>query len=286
VLDLFHMKTATANHSRKSRKRSPPATATGAPSDILRRLDLIFQSYHAGILGPTVHEVFPDTDRSSRAWRLYFTLPCAINYQRKSENLWSAALSTFDDSYTRFVFDCANVTKGVDAYKVALTKHRLALQTDRHTHIWFTISETLNRHFDGDPLNVFKEHDFDASNVKEYVAGHKRLFPYISGPKLLNYWIYIFSSFTDVPLKRKEEISVIPDTHVKRATVALGLMTEEAAQDTNRVAEFWCNLLSGTRYAPSDLHAPLWRWSRAGLPADETLGERLQQQSCHRTAEQ
>jgi hypothetical protein len=238
---------------------------------LLARIDAIVQAYHAGALGPTVHEVFPDIDKATVAWRVYFTLPCSINYQRKSETLWQSALRTFNDPETRFVFDPKNVVKGVGAYKQALSKHKLALQPNKHTYIWFTVSETFNKHFDGDPLNLFRTHEFDVASVKQYISARKSEFPYMSGPKLLNYWLYIFSSFTGVALKRKEEISVVPDIHVKRATVVLGLMTEEMTQDTNAVADLWSAFLKGTCSAPSDLHAPLWRWSRAGFPTEEHL---------------
>lgn len=258
--------------SRPPRHYDAPGHMTGANrNQILDTLELIIRAYHAGALGGTVHEVYPGIDRSSLPWRLYFTLPCAINYQRKSENLWKSALETFNDPSTRFVFDCANVTLGHQVYKAALAKHGLALQRDKHTHIWFTISTTLYELFDGDPLKLLGVQDFDVVKIKAYVSAHKRLFPYMSGPKLLNYWLYIFSFFTDVKLTRREDISVIPDTHVKRATVALGLINEEASQDTEAVALLWYSFLKGTPYTPCDLHAPLWRWSRAGMPSREEL---------------
>jgi len=245
---------------------SRPASPQVNKERVLSRIDSIVQAYHAGTWGPVVHEVSPNIDRSTLLWRMYFTLPCAINYQRKSENLWQSALHTFNDTDTRFVFDCVNVSRGIAAYKIALSKYRLALQENKQTRIWFTISETFDKHFEGDPLNLFRMHDFDIVRIKEYVSAQKSLFPYMSGPKLLNYWLYTFSWFTDVKFNGKEEISVIPDTHVKRATVALGLLTEKAAQDGDAVANFWRIFLHDTRYAPSDLHAPLWRWSRAGCP--------------------
>ena len=39
-------------------------------------------------------------------------------------------------------------------------------------------------------------------------------FPYISGPKMANYWLYILSQYTDAKFANMHEISIIPDTHV------------------------------------------------------------------------
>jgi len=242
---------------------------------ILEMVKLIHEAFLAEVFGGTVHEVFPAVEKSSIEWRMYFTLPCAINYQRQSEGLWRAALKTFDDPETRFVFDCHSVSRGVDAYRLALTKYGLAAQSEKQTRIWYTLSTTLFERFGGDPDRLLATFDYDVARIKEYIISNKPAFPYLSGPKLLNYWLYIYSFFDCGKLVNRREISVIPDVHVKRASVALGLVDEKKSQDAEAVADAWDELLQGTCFAPSDIHAPLWRWSRAGLPSSVQIEQRL-----------
>lgn len=229
------------------------------------------KAYKAGKLGGDEHEVYPDIDKNTSEWRVYFTLPCAINYQRKSENLWVAAKETFLDPATRFVFDCSSTESYTeDQYKQALVKHKLALQQNKHTGIWYTVSKTLYNS-GGDPLGFFDRHDRDVAKIKDFVNLNKKSFPYIGGPKLLNYWLYIYDHYNPGHLNGRDGISVIPDVHVKRASVLLGVVSEEESADTTYVEKAWEPVLAGSGISPCDIHAPLWRWSRAGFPALEDL---------------
>jgi hypothetical protein len=220
--------------------------------------------YEAGELDGTTHEVYPALDRGSRDNYLYFTLAPAINFQRRSEGLWRAAARTFHDPETRFVFQPECVSKGKDKYRRALTKHGLALLTQKHTDIWFTICSTLHEQFGDDPRNLLAQCGQDVRKILAFLSKNKPRFPYLNGPKLSNYWLYILKQFTDVQLKNADEISIIPDLHVVRASVHLGLISHDEASPL-RVAEAWKHLLAGTAFTASDLHAPLWRWSRRGF---------------------
>ena len=106
----------------------------------------------------------------------------------------------------------------------------------------------------------------DVVRIKAFVVENKRQFPYLSGPKLLNYWLYMLTVFTDVRLHSRHEISIIPDVHVRRASYRLGIVDADISEDPDKVAAAWKHLLDGSDIAPCDLHAPLWRWSRAGFP--------------------
>lgn len=238
-------------------------------------LEVLYRAYHAGLLGGTVHEVFPNVPESSRERRLYFTLSPSLNYQRKSEGLWLAAFRTYHDPATSFVFEPASVTRGEEEYRQALAKHGLAIQRDKQTGIWYRLAQTLHESFEDDPDNLFSYCGYNVENIKGFVVGHKKDFPYISGPKLLNYWLYMITCFTDVKFVRREAISIVPDVHVRRATGVLGLVREEDLGDPVRVASVWHEVLGGSDFVPIDLHAPLWRWSRAGFPDIQELRLRL-----------
>jgi hypothetical protein len=244
----------------------------GSPEQILSAVHSIRKAYEAGVFGDRDHEVYPDIDRRSVWWRCYFTLPCAINYQRKSEGLWLAALRTYEDRDTRFVFDCASAAADFSKTKEALSVYRLAAFPERQSNIWFTIASTLAERFEGDPELLIESHDSSVASVKSFVSSNKKLFPYISGPKLLNYWLYIYATFVpDHGLLGREDISVIPDVHVKRASVVLGVVTSGESSNTELVADCWRRVLEGSGIAPCDIHAPLWRWSRSGFPHPDEL---------------
>ena len=249
--------------------------AVGRPIDLLRTLTVLKAAYEAGNLGGTQHELFPDVPADSRERALYFTLAPALNYQRKSEGLWSAALKTYLDPDTRFVFDPQASSRGLDAFRVALTRYALAVQPFKQSAIWFTIVQTLRSDFGGDPRVLFEACGNDVGLIKDFVVSRKRDFPYLAGPKLLNYWLYMVSCFTAIDLKNRQSISIIPDLHITRATARLGLATSGELRTAQQVEQVWALALLGTGEAPCDYHAPLWRWSRAGFPSVETLAEAL-----------
>lgn len=234
-------------------------------STLLSKLQALRAAYERGDFGGTVHEVHPDLAIDSRAHYLYFTLAPSLNFQRKSEALWRAADATYQDPDTRFVFFPENVEMGKDAYLDALSKYSLATFREKHTDIWFTISTTLATGFDADPRVLLERAHYDVPAIKAMVRERKREFPYLSGPKLLNYWLYMLVSFTDAPLVNRAAISIIPDVHVMAASVYLGVVPE-ATDDRELVAEAWNRLLAGSDLTPIDLHGPLWRWARLGYP--------------------
>ena len=62
-----------------------------------------------------------------------------------------------------------------------------------------------------------------------------------------------------------EKLTVAPDTHVCKATLKLGLITDEEFHSHNVqqiVIDRWQELLKNTKYKPIDIHTPLWLWSR------------------------
>lgn len=106
-----------------------------------------------------------------------------------------------------------------------------------------------------------EEGEFDAGTIIQMIQKEKKkLFPYLSGAKMANYWLYILSHYTDLDLSNKQEISVIPDTHVLQSSIKLGL--SDASLSPIKVAETWKDLLDGSDLSPVDMHPVLWNWSR------------------------
>jgi hypothetical protein len=232
-------------------------------ADQLARVLKLHQLFLDGAI-PTLaqHEVNPNLERGSRENYLYFTLPPSINFQRQSPAMWAAALNTWNDPETNYLFfpeKIAHTTR--DNVQKDLLKHKLALQRNKHTDIWIAVSNAFSSHFRSDPRELFKSADWDVVHIHRIIQHDMRKeFPYISGPKMANYWLYILSHYTDAKFKNMQEISIIPDTHVLQCSVKLGLA--EPAMGSLEVAAVWKNLLAGGSVSPVEMHPVLWNWSR------------------------
>lgn len=190
----------------------------------LEKVKRLLEIYEQGLI-PTLHqhEVNPGLLPDSRENYLYFTLPVCINFQRSSPAMWAAALASWEDETTRYVFF---------PEKLAQT-----------------------------PREFINEAHSDASELIQLLqVTHRKRFPYLSGPKLSNYWPYILSQYTDVQFKNAHAISIIPDTHVLQSSVRLGLTLAEATPV--QVERTWRELLKGSGINPSQVHPVLWNWSR------------------------
>lgn len=251
-----------------NKQAGSPATRQPAHSDeihatLLEKVKQILDYYEQGKI-PTLaqHEVNPGFPRGSRENYLYFTLPVCINFQRSSPAMWASALATWQDESTRYVFYPEKLADApIEKVRGDLTKHKLALQPNKHVLIWTTIAKTLHDSYDGDPRNIIAEAGSDAGRLITLLqTTHRRRFPYLSGLKLSNYWPFILSHYTDVQFVNPQEISIIPDTHVIQSSVHLGMVPEGTTP--LQVEAAWKQLLTGSGINPSRVHPALWNWSR------------------------
>jgi hypothetical protein len=214
----------------------------------------------------------PGLDRCSRDNAHYFTLPMALNYQRNSYQLWESALKAWNDPETQFIFYPEKVvqTAFVDL-QTALVKHKVALQKNKHTEIWQRICQNLHDNYNNSIIQLFEKHQYDIGSILQDIQqDNKKSYPYLSGQKIANYWLYVMTAYTDLPFTNKKALSVAADTHVIQATIRLGLI--DAVNDNtllrHDVAMVWHNLLQTTDIAPIDIHTPLWLWSRNNFHPD------------------
>ena len=240
--------------------------------EILNKVDKLIKMYKDGKLGGEVmpEDANPHFERSSLENYLYFTLPMALNYQRNSYTLWESALKTYTDEETRFVFDpklC--LQKSFEEVQHALTKYKVALQKQKQTEIWLTLCNTFTELFDGNIRKLFDSLNNDVDKIRNFIQkDNKKKFPYLSGTKICNYWMYVIYQYTDRKYKNIEKLTVAPDTHVCKATHKLGLITEDEFNSNNVqqiVIDRWQELFKDTKYKPIDIHTPLWLWSRNGF---------------------
>lgn len=231
----------------------------------------LIEAFKAGKLGQTVmpedsNPAFSEDDVEMRI--AYFTLPMALNYQRDSYKLWEAVLKTFNDADTKFVFDVKRVVEASEGeLRKALMKYKVALQPNKHINTWRTIAQTIYREW-GSFEKFIEATNRDFLNLKQLVRlEHKKGFPYLSGPKIFNYWSFIISTYGGVKLSNRDQIEIAPDTHITQCSVRLGVITPEEAITLTKddISERWRVLLKGSGIDPIDMHSPLWFWSRNGF---------------------
>lgn len=241
-------------------------------SKILENVRTLYKMWQNGELGGEYmpEDSNPHLATASKENFLYFTLPMALNYQRNSYKLWESALATFNDQTTKFVFDVEKVVDSeFEKVKTALTKYKVALQPTKQTEIWIKLCKTISEQFNGDIRNLFVKCNYDVHKIRTYIqVEHKKDFPYLSGNKICNYWLYVLYQYTDVKYQNLQDLTVAPDTHVIQATRKLGIITDDEYNKSNVqqiVIQKWSVLLKDTEFCPIDLHTPLWLWSRNGF---------------------
>jgi hypothetical protein len=228
----------------------------------------LLAAYESGDIGDTTmpEDTSPGFGPDGQEGRLsYFTLPMALNYQRNSYALWEAALKTWNDPETHDVFDVTKAAEmSTDELRQKLVKYKVALQPNKHVATWQRLSQIFSsewRSIGG----LFAAADNDYLQLKAIIQGtHKGQFPYLSGPKIFNYWSFIISTYGGVELKNRQHIGVAPDTHITKGSVQLGVITaaEAASLSKEEIAERWLQLLDGSGIDPIDMHPPLWFWSK------------------------
>ena len=240
------------------------------PNDLLiTRCNELLKAYKKGLLGQTVmpedsHPSFKNVEERL----IYFTLPMALNYQRNSYTLWKSALDTYKDRATQDVFDLRQVQEmEFEKLQNKLLKHRLALQPNKHPATWQKLAHTITKNWGG-MQELFKDCDSDYLVLRDILQKrYKKDFPYLSGPKIFNYWCFIMGSYGGVELKNRQFIEIAPDTHVTKCSVKLGVISAAEAQRLSKeqISARWREALDGSDITPIDMHPPLWFWSRNGF---------------------
>lgn len=236
----------------------------------LEKIEKLYNAYKSGLLGGEImpEDSNPNLPINSLDNYLYFTLPMALNYQRNSYKLWESAKLTYEDNTTNFIFNPKKVlNSSFNEVQIALTKYSLALQKEKQTQIWIKLCDTIENLLNGDIRNLFKICNYDVNTIRNFMQiEHKKDFPYLSGNKLCNYWLYVIYQYTDTKYINKEDLTIAPDIHVLRSSVKLEVITQKDFDSSSAqiiCINNWNKILSGTKFSPIDIHTPLWLWGRS-----------------------
>ncbi|MCM3758276.1 hypothetical protein M3197_12470 [Sporosarcina aquimarina] len=243
-------------------------------NELLKNVNALIQMHSDGLLGGEImpEDVLVDVVKENELMDV-LTLAMSLNYQRNSYSLWESVVYAYQDPQTKWIFNpILVVNKNTDELREALLLHRVGLQPNRHPEIWQRVAKGIVKSSEqGNVQGLIESVQFDISPLKEIMqVSRKPEFPYLSGPKIFNYWLYVLESYTQVSWRSRELITIAPDTHILKATVKLGLCSEDVlnggVDDRITVASAWGKALEGSELAPIDVHTPLWLWSRAGFP--------------------
>jgi len=226
---------------------------------LISKCQTLITAYKSGQLGQTIMPEDSHPNFQTNEQRLiYFTLPMSLNYQRDSYKLWESALKTFNDPTTKVVFNLDKVSQmDEDTLRPLLTKHKLALQPNKHTHNWMTIANTITSNFTN--MHNFIPDDFVKLQQLVQVE-HKKGFPYLSGPKIFNYWCFILQEYCNVKLANSNLISIAPDTHITKCSIKLGVI--DGNESKEQIAQKWREALKDSNITPIQMHPVLWFWSK------------------------
>lgn len=243
-------------------------------SKLINDCNQLLSAYKAGELGQTKmpEDSNPGFSKQELEQRFsYFSLPMALNYQRDSYTLWENALKTYNDTETKDVFDVSAVVNMSESeVREKLQKYKLALQPNKHIATWMKIATTISNEC-GSFEDLLEITTSDFLSLKNLVQiEHKKGFPYLSGPKIFNYWSFILGEYCDVSFTNKQHIGIAPDTHITKCSVKLGVITEAEASLLSRddISERWRLQLEGSDITPIEMHSPLWFWSKNGFIYD------------------
>lgn len=236
---------------------------------LIKNCKILIEAYKNGDLGQTIMPEDSYPQFKTKEGRLcYFTLPMALNYQRNSYTLWESARKTWEDKETRCVFDIKWVSQATaEELREKLLKYKVALQPNKHVKTWQTITKTIFENWKT-LEKLFDAVDNDFLKLKQTLQiDYKKGFPYLSGPKIFNYWSFILSTYGKIPLSNRDSIDIAPDTHITKCSVKLGVITHDEAAKLSKdeISAIWKEKLKGSGIDPIDMHSPLWFWSHNGF---------------------
>lgn len=214
---------------------------------------------HGGITMCITRKMETDRDKA-----LFLTLTTALNRQRDAEMLYSNFEQLWHDEHWIFELDDLVSEDRYDELEDLFVKEGLRFGKE-DAQVWYEIARTLVREHDSNPMNLFRSFDFDRERIAQHVinaTGDGRFysynFPVLRGDNTRPTWLRLINNQVH-PLGEMGGADISANSHIISFTNRL-LDTEytRAAEDKERVREFWRDVCEGYPISPSDVDGPIW----------------------------
>lgn len=197
--------------------------------------------------------------QGSREHALFLTYVISINYMTDSAQLWKKSKGAYALFPERFLPE--KILKSSPQTIETFIKFLGARQTATAAKTWIQISKILVDNYEGDPRNITKE----PLRIQD-IQKRLKLFPYLRGTKLSNYYIRVMGETGLLKIKNLNQLNIPIDRQIAQFTVYSGvlkLQSKNFAGNANEdplkdlIEEAWRNAAKTLGIAPWKLADPI-----------------------------
>lgn len=214
------------------------------------------------------------------------TITAALDYQTDADRLWQAAVETYLDPATAWLFAMDEVAeRDVEDVRRAMSTHGFTGRYPNNNAGYVSrLCRTFVEHYGGTPLGLLDKYGYDARLIHQIGKGLGDL-PGLTGAKILPFWLRILKDVAGLRLKNIEEVPIPVDVHIARATHRIVYHSSRRPvenKERDKVLRTWfeiCRSVGRPEIHPLSLDEPLWLLSRDGCSGTDN------QDSCARAGE-
>ena len=199
------------------------------------------------------------------------TVAAALDYQTDTDRLWRAAVETYFDPDTAWLFDMNEVARrDVGDVLRAMSAHGF---TGRYpnNNAWYVyrLCRTFVKRYGGSPLGLLDQYGCDAQLIHKIGKGLGDL-PGLTGDKILPLWLRILKDVASIRLRNIDKVPLPVDVHIARAThriIYRNNRRPDVSAERQEMVRKWfevCRSLNRPEIYPLALDEPLWLLSRNG----------------------
>lgn len=199
------------------------------------------------------------------------TVTAVMDYQTNADNLWQAAVETYLDPDTRWVFDFKAVAgKELDILKKTMAVHGFTGRyADNNARYVQRVCRTFADYYGGSPHGLLKKYGYNAYLLFSQKAQLGDL-PALTGTKIFPFWLRILKDVAGIQLQNLDKVPIPVDIHTARSTYRIVYQNPgrpDVSTDRDKIENDWfriCRGLRDPRIYPLTLDEPLWFLSREG----------------------
>jgi len=214
------------------------------------------------------------------------TIAVTIDRQTDADRLWQAAVETYLDPETTWLFDMKEVARrDLEAVRRAMSVHGfIGRYPNSNAKCIYQVCKTFSERYGGSPLGLLEEYDYNAEQIWKR-RKHLGKLPSLTGDKISLVWLRSLKDVAGIELKNIEKLPIPVDIHIARATHRLIYRSNRRPQvdaERKEIAEVWsriCRSLDEPDIYPLALDEPLWFLSREGCSGTDN------RDSCSRASE-